>query len=162
MDDDRLRRFTAQELKQLVSNAQRLGASGTAAQRKAATAMIARLEALPEATKIEIAFRDERLTATDRKLIEVLDRNAGATGAELTAAMGWRSQSWQLRFGTICRDRLAPLISTPAPENAADGDGRTTDSFAALLADHDQATSGFTLKQEARAALVAAGVLSAS
>jgi hypothetical protein len=114
---------------------------------------------LPADAVIEIQFRDAALTTSERRLIEVVDIDPGATSAELTRAMGWKAQSWHLHFGTMCRDRLATLIKPPPADSRPKDDGTPGDFYSGILCDYDEGTSGFALKPLARLALEAAGVL---
>jgi hypothetical protein len=145
------------EYLRFADNARRL-AQGSGTRSKAAKEAVATLEAMPLEALVVIAFRTDKVSVKERKLIEALDRNPGATSAALTSTMGWKSQAWHLHFGSMCRDRLADLIEPPVAENRS-SDDEMASFYSGILADFDPETSGFTFKPEARRALVQAGVL---
>ena len=151
--------FSRVEFEQMHANAMRLAEGKDAKRRTAAKAWLEDLKAWPPEQLVEVMFRDAKLKAREKKMIEVLEEHPGATSAELTAAMGWRQQSWHLHFGTMCRDRLGRFIEAPPAPERPKPDGTPGDFFSGLLADYDDATSGFTLRPEARRALIAAGAL---
>ena len=79
-------------------------------------------------------------TANDAKLIQVLLDNPGSTSAALTRALGWKAQSWHMRFGTICSKRA--LYLWPAP----DAPKRNSKFYSGNLADLKEPENLFTMK----------------
>jgi hypothetical protein len=98
-----------------------------------------------DADKIAVvveAFRQLPLSETDRMLLQVLLNNLDATSEQLTEAMGWKDQAWQLHFGKMCERREHLLW--PAPFEPK----RNAPFYSGILADFDEVTRGFTLKPE--------------
>ena len=93
-------------------------------------------------SKIENAFARMPPSDLEESLLQVLLDNPGATSTTLTQAMGWQDKAWQLHFGKIGWDRQDYLW--PAPWNTT----RNEPFKAGILADFDEATSGFTMKPE--------------
>ena len=156
-----LRRLSRRELAQYRANLARADRSADARVRAAAGHERERIAALSDEALIEIQFRDE-LSTSEKRLVEVVDLAPGSTSAQLTRALGWKAQSWHLHFGTMCRQRLAPLIEPPPAWRRPRPDGTPGDFYSGILCQYDEHTGGFRLHQAARAALVAAGVLPAA
>jgi hypothetical protein len=150
-----IERMSRTEFLQFMSNLERLEREGTLAQRRASTEARTTIQDLPNAARIKIAFRDEKLGARVRKLLEALDGHPGASAEELTRAMGWKSQSWKLQFAVMCQDRLGPLFAPPAET----GEDELGSYYADLLAERDEAGSGYRLRPEVREALAEVGAL---
>jgi hypothetical protein len=159
MNHIELRLLSGEEMERYRSNVALAGKSADAKRRDAARRELERIAALPDEALIEIQFRDRNLTRSERRLIEIVDHNPGATSAALTRALGWRAQSWHLHFGIMCHKRLASVIAPPHFDNLPKADGTPGDFYSGILCEFDAATSGFTLRSHARRALVAAGVL---
>jgi hypothetical protein len=96
------------------------------------------------------AFR--KMTETERKLVQVLLDHPGATSTLLSQKLGWGGMSWHMHFGTMCKDRRHLLWPAPYAEE------RDADFYSGILADFDDATSGFTMKPEAIEALATLGL----
>jgi len=143
------------------ANVRREQDSTNTKRRAAAEAALKLVESLSNENRVKIAFRGKRVSVKEKRLIEVLDANPGATSAELARAMAWKGNtSWHLRFGTMCRDRLAPLVEPPiSPEPGTEDE--TVPFYSGILAAYDEASHGFTLHAPVREALVDAGVLEA-
>jgi hypothetical protein len=141
------------------ANVERLLAHGTKAQKAAAEQVLEALEArvvdqaaaraaevaaLSPVERIVEAFRAQPMKEIERKIVQLLLDNPGATSAVLTKQAGWTGKTaWHLRFGTMCKAREARL--SPAEPAGT----RTGDFYTGILADHDTATRGFTMKPEA-------------
>ena len=82
------------------------------------------------------------MSETDRMLVQVLLDNPDASSEQLTEAMGWKDQAWQLHFGKMCERREHLLW--PAPFEPK----RDAPFYSGILADFDEDTRGFTLKPE--------------
>jgi hypothetical protein len=110
------------------ANAERLAASGTAAQRAAAAQVLDALAALEEAEhrqlverlcgmevagRVAEAFRKIPLTETEAKLVQVLIDHPRSTSTELSSALGWGGQIWHLKFGEMCKARQVYLWPAP-------------------------------------------------
>ncbi len=150
------------------ANVERLLATGSKAQKAAAEQVLEALEArvaeraaaaaahlagLSPVDRIVEAFRAQPMKETERKAIQLLLDNPGASSAVLTRKAGWTGRTaWHLRFGTMCKareDRLWP--AEPAGT-------RTGDFYTGILADYAPETQGFTLKPEAVEAFAALGL----
>jgi hypothetical protein len=147
---------SAEERRQMRENAKRsLAARGQRA--SDATALLEaldtfeaqtrerRMRAPTDADKIVVvveAFRQLPLSETDRMLVQVLLNNLDASSEQLTEAMGWKDQAWQLHFGKMCERREHLLW--PAPFEPK----RNAPFYSGILADFDEDTRGFTLKPE--------------
>ena len=93
------------------------------------------------------AFQHAPMSETDRMLVQVLIDNPDASSEQLTEAMGWKDQAWQLHFGKMC-ERREHLLS-PAPFEPK----RNAPFYSGILADFDKDTRGFTLKTRGRRSL---------
>lgn len=103
-------------------------------------------------SKVENAFVRMPPSDLEGSLMQVLIDNPGATSTALTEAMGWQDKAWQLHFGKIGWDRQDYLW--PAPWSKA----RNDPFKAGILADYDEATSGFTMKPDVVAGLERIGI----
>jgi len=155
---------SAEERRQMRENAQRSLATG--GQRASdATALLEALDAF------EAQARDRRMrgpadahriapiveafqpmSETERMLVQVLLDNPDASSEQLTEAMGWKDQAWQLHFGKMCEKREHLLW--PAPFEPK----RDAPFYSGILADFDEDTRGFTLKPEAVEAFARLGL----
>lgn len=134
-------------------------ADGSSAQQEAGRKVLDAFAKLKEreaasdpASKIENAFTRMPPSDLEGSLLQVLLDHPGATSTTLTQAMGWQDKAWQLHFGKIGWDRQDYLW--PAPWN----DSRNEPFKAGILADFDEATSGFTMKPEVIEGLERVGV----
>ena len=93
------------------------------------------------------AFQHAPMSETDRMLVQVLIDNPDASSEQLTEAMGWKDQAWQLHFGKMCERREHLLW--PAPFEPK----RNAPFYSGILADFDEDTRGFTLKARGRRSL---------
>ena len=82
------------------------------------------------------------MSEADEKLVRVLLDNPDATSEQLSEAMGWKGQAWQLHFGKMCERREHLLW--PAPFEPK----RNAPFYSGILAEFDEITRGFTLKPE--------------
>jgi hypothetical protein len=103
------------------------------------------------ATVVE-AFRQAPVSETERMLVNVLLDNPDASSEQLTEAMGWKGQAWQLHFGTMCEKREHLLW--PAPFEPK----RSEPFFSGILPDFDEVARGFTLKPEVAVAFARLGL----
>jgi hypothetical protein len=153
------------------ANVERLLAHGSKAQKAAAEEVLEALEArvvdqaaaraarvaeLSPVERIVGAFRKQPIKETERKVIQVLLDNPGATSPILTKKAGWTGKTaWHLRFGTMCKAREENLW--PAEPAVT----RSGDFYTGILADYCPETHGFTLKPEALLAFAMLGLLPA-
>ena len=110
------------------------------------------VEGLPKPERIIEAFRAIPMTETDRKAIQSLLDNPGATSARLSEAAGWKNMSWHMHFGAMCADRGAYLWPAAFVEK------RNADFYSGILADYSDDTHGFTMKPEAVEAFAILGL----
>jgi hypothetical protein len=110
------------------------------------------LAARPLAQRVIEAFHAKPMKDGERTAITALLRHPGSTSAELSAAAGWRGNTWHLRFGTMCRDRAAALWPAPGSEV------RDAEFFTGILADFDKVDSRFTMKPEVAEAFAQLGL----
>jgi len=103
-------------------------------------------------SKVENAFARMPPSHFEVSLMQVLLDNPGATSTALTEAIGWQDKAWQLHFGKIGWDRQDYLW--PAPWSKV----RNEPFKAGILADYDEATSGFTMKPDVVAGLERIGI----
>ena len=89
------------------------------------------------------AFQDPPMSETERRVVQVLLDNPDRSSEFLTAKCGWQGQSWQMHFGTMCRNREHLLWAAPFEPK------RNAPFYCGILADFDETTRGFTLKPEA-------------
>ncbi|BCA59523.1 hypothetical protein [Sphingomonas sp. HMP6] len=102
--------------------------------------------------RVVAAFRANRMTPTDEKVIRVLLDNPGTTSAGLSTAMGWKAQAWHLHFGTMCFDRATYLWAGPVPAKGSKA------FMSGVLADLETPGNRFTMKPEAVAGFAALGI----
>lgn len=119
---------------------------------KAKDAIREHARSLPLAHRIVNAFQTIEMTETDRKVVQALLNNPGASSPVLTKLLGWGNVAWQMHFGTMCRNREHLLGAAPYEAK------RDDKFYTGLLCDYDHATSGFTLKPEAVAAFAQLGL----
>jgi hypothetical protein len=103
------------------------------------------------ATVVE-AFHQMPMSETDVKLLRVLLDIPDATSEQLTEAMGWKDQAWQLHFGKMCEKREHLLWPAPFERK------RNARFYSGILADFDETTRGFMLKPEVVAAFAEFGL----
>ena len=108
--------------------------------------------ARPLAQRVADAFQAKPMKPGERTAISALLHHPGSTSAELSAAAGWRGNTWHLRFGTMCKDRVDALWPAPGSEV------RDAEFFTGILADFDKAEARFTLKPEVAEAFQAMGL----
>lgn len=145
------------ERQDMRDNARRWLDTGTAEQKAQAAQLIAaldgdeqasrqaqyqRLKDMPLAQRVVEAFRVSPPSDNERKTIQALLANPGATSTELSRAYGHDSMIWQMHFGNMCKDRQAHLW--PA-EKAEKRDGQF---FSGILADYDPLSGGFAMRAE--------------
>ena len=151
------------------ANVERLLAHGSKAQKAAAEKVLEALEArvvdqtaaktahvasLSPMERIVEAFRAKPLKEIERKVVQVLLDNPGATSPILTKKGGWTGKTaWHLRFGAMCKAREENLW--PAEPAVT----RPGDFYTGILADYSEETHGFTLKPEALQAFAVLGLL---
>jgi hypothetical protein len=107
---------------------------------------------LPKASRIVEAFQSMPMTETERKIIQALLDNPGATSAALSKAAGWKNMSWHMHFGIMCFNRGAYLWPASFDER------RNADFYSGILADYSDEIHGFTMKPEAVEAFAALGL----
>ena len=115
-------------------------------------ALVGELKELDTAARVIRAFNAEPMTETEAKLIQVLLDHPGSTSSALTAALGWKAQSWHLHFGTMCFNRSTYLWPAPLSER------RDGAFYSGILADFDDAASTFTMKPDVAAAFAKLGL----
>ena len=114
-------------------------------------ALYRRLKDMPLAERVVEAFRVAPPSDNERKAIQALLDNPGATSTVLSRAYGHDSMIWQMHFGNLCKDRQAHLWPAEKAENR---DGRF---FSGILAEYNSSTSGFTMRAELIPAFVELG-----
>lgn len=95
------------------------------------------------AQRVAEAFTRVPLSEHERRVVQTLLDNPGASSEALTRAVGWGGQVWHTHFGKLCRARAHLLWPAPYEEK------RKADFFSGILADFDPRTRGFTMKPEA-------------
>lgn len=119
----------------------------------AAAAHSERILGLPMARRVVEAFTATPLTENQRKIVQALLDNPGATSTELSSAYGHPgSMIWQMHFGNLCKDRQSDLW--PA-EKAVTRDALF---YCGILADIDRETSRFTMKPDVAAGFAELGI----
>ena len=103
-------------------------------------------------SKVERAFKVLPVSEVELSLIQVLLDHPGATSTSLTEALGWQDKAWQLHFGKIGWDRQEYLWPAPWAEN------RNAPFKAGILADYDETTHGFTMKNPVVEGLALVGI----
>ena len=111
-----------------------------------------RLAVLPVAQRVAEAFKAGPMTGNERKTIQALFDNPGATSTELSRACGQDNMIWQMHFGNLCKDRQAYLWP------AAKAEKREGLFFSGILADIDPTTNRFTMKPGVAVAFAALGL----
>jgi hypothetical protein len=89
------------------------------------------------------AFQQLPMSHKQRRAVQALLDNPGLSSEALSNEAGWRGKTWQLVFGTMCREREGLLW--PAPSD----DPRRRKFRSGILANFNDQTRGFTLKSEA-------------
>jgi len=158
--------MSKQERDRVRANAEKLLASGTPEQQRAATrvvnaladledaehnALVDRLDGMEVSARVVEAFRAHPMTETEAKIIQVLLDHPSSTSTELSKALGWGAQSWHMHFGTMCANRAIYLW--PAPKSEA----RSADFYSGILAELSP-DSRWTIKPEVEAAMSAFGL----
>lgn len=115
-------------------------------------ALSERLNDLPIALRVVEAFRVAPMSDNERKTIQALLDNPGATSTELSRACGHDSMIWQMHFGNLCKDRQTYLWP------AAKAEKRDGLFFSGILADIDRDTNRFTMKPDVAAAFAELGL----
>jgi len=155
---------SAEERRQMRENARRSLAVG--GQRASdATALLEALDAFEAQARAQrmrgpadpnriatIVEAFQVMSESERMLLQVLLDNPDASSEQLTEAMGWKDQAWQLHFGKMCERREHLLW--PAPFEPK----RNAPFYSGILANFDEVTRGFTLKPEAVEAFVNLGL----
>ncbi|MCA8878818.1 MAG: hypothetical protein KDA73_02450 [Rhodobacteraceae bacterium] len=139
------------DLRKMVSNAERLIASGADGQRKNAQRVLEAIEvelsrrnqamvAMPLPQRLHQAFCKSPPSDSERVVIRALLDNPGSTSAHLTKVCGYAGNSaWHLRFGELCKRRQADLWPAPASEQ------RDGSFFSGILAEFDTKAATFTM-----------------
>lgn len=68
-------------------------------------AALAELRAGPPARLIKAAFENMPPTQTEMTMIQILIDNPDSTCAELSGALGWQPNTWDMQFGSLCARR---------------------------------------------------------
>ena len=153
------------------ANVERLLAHGTKAQKAAAEEVLEALEArvvdqaaakaahvagLTPADRIVEAFQAQPIKPTERKVVQVLLDNPGASSPVLTRLAGWTGRTaWHLRMAAMGKAREERLCAVD-PNVAHPGD-----FYIGLFADHSPETNGYTFKPEALQAFATLGLVPA-
>jgi hypothetical protein len=109
---------------------------------------------LPFAERFAEALRQEPLSPTEERLLQVLLDHPGGSCAELSACMGWAPSTWDMGMGSLCAQRRGWLHGFSAM-----GEGKSENL--ALLTDQTRGDNGeirYTLKPEVAAALADLGL----
>jgi hypothetical protein len=106
-------------------------------------ALVRHVAGLGKTERIVEAFQKLPISESERNVVQVLLDNPGLSSQALTKKAGWKAQAWHLRFGLMCRVRGHLLWPAPFDKD------RGADFYSGILADFDEATRGFTLKDEA-------------
>lgn len=117
-----------------------------------ATTLYEHLKDQPMAQRVVKAFKVAPMSANERKTIQALLDNPGATSTELSRACGHDNMIWQMHFGNLCKDRQVYLWPATKAEKR---DGLF---FSGILADIDPATNRFTMKPDVAAAFAELGL----
>jgi len=115
-------------------------------------ALMERLLKMPDAERVALAFTTHAMSETERKVIQALLDNPGATSETLSKRSGWDGNAWHLHFGMMCKHRKEYLWQAP------DSARRDAPFFSGILANFDQETSGFTMQSDARKAFAELGL----
>lgn len=161
-----LPRMSHQERQRVRDHAEQWLDSGTADQRVAASkaiealadveeaehqAVVSRLKGMELAARVVEAFKLNKMTETETKIVQVLLDHPGSTSTELSQALGWRAQSWHMHFGTMCANRAIYLW--PAPKSEV----RSADFYSGILADLSP-DNRWTMKPDVEAAFSELGL----
>lgn len=154
------------ERQRVRANAERLSATGTAAQKQAAeqvlvtlteTAeaehqeLVSRLHGMEVSARVVEAFRVNPMNDTEAKIVQALLDHPASTSTELSQALGWGAQSWHMHFGMMCFNRATYLW--PAPKSEV----RSADFYSGILADLSP-DNRWTMKPEVAAAFAEHGL----
>ena len=110
-----------------------------------------RLKDMPLAQRVVEAFRVAPPSENERKAIQALLSNPGATSTVLSRAYGHDSMIWQMHFGNLCKDRQAYLWPAEKAEN------RDGQFFSGILAAYEASSSGFTMRADVISAFAELG-----
>lgn len=121
-----------------------------------ADALIEHVRSLPKARRVVEAFSSPHMSETERAVVQVLLDNPSSTSSELSAALGWKAQSWHMHFGTMCFNRRARLWPAPPAEK------RDAAFYSGILAELDADGSRFTMGAEAAEGFAALGLHAAA
>jgi hypothetical protein len=157
---------SAEERRQMRENAHRLTERGgpRAPEARAFLEALDAFEAHDRARRLETpvgsemtsrvvaAFRQIRMSETERKLVQVVLDHPDASSEWLTAEMEWNDQAWQMHFGKLCERREHLLWTAPFELK------RNAPFYSGILADFDETTRGFTLKPAAVEAFAQLGL----
>jgi hypothetical protein len=105
----------------------------------------------PLADRVKRSFENDVPSEAERKVLQAIMDRPGSTSAALSARIGYKGQTWHLKFGTMCAARQDVL--GPALDKRKDG----SPFWTGVLCDFDEASSTFTLKPEAEEGLRAIG-----
>jgi uncharacterized protein (DUF1778 family) len=114
-----------------------------AAEAREQEVLVRHVAGLSKAERIVEAFQKLPMSESQRTVVQVLLDNPGLSSEALTKKAGWKAQAWHLRFGLMCRGRGHLLWPAPFDKD------RGADFYSGILSDFDEATRGFTLKDEA-------------
>lgn len=137
---------------QKVADAEKLIAALDDLEQSEHAELVGELKGMPVGERIVKAFTVEPMTETEAKVIQVLLDHPGTTNRDLSRALGWNDNGWDLHFGTMCSNREVYLW--PA-EDAQSPNGKF---FSGILADYDEETSLFTMKPDVVAAFAQLGL----
>ena len=118
--------------------------------------LVGELKRMPIGERIIRAFTLEPMTETEAKVIQVLLDHPGTTNRDLSRALGWNDNGWDLHFGTMCSNREVFLWP------AEDAQTRNGKFFSGILAEYDEETSQFTMKPDVVAAFAQLGLMGKS
>lgn len=106
------------------------------------------------ANQFAIAILAARPTETEWNLLDVLERNPGATSASMSAKLGWSGDGgWHMKVGQLCRRLDSFLGTAPTTHQRRQPDGSPAKFYTGLIADFDDETRGFQMKPEVVEAL---------
>jgi len=165
---DRIPSMTQESRDKVRANAERWINEGTDAQRADAIivlkalddavtaehqALYDELKGMAAAERVATAFTRQPLTDTEVKIIEALLANPGSTSRALSAACGWKAQTWHMHFGTMCKSR--EIYLWPAPPSSTRQDEQM---MTGILADLDESNNTWTMKPDIEKAFRAMGL----
>lgn len=149
--------MTEKNRDKLRQNAEKMRDTGTARQIEDAEAVLQSLidtaaeekqaryddlTAMSMAERVADVFISSPPNKTEAKAISALIDNPGEAASKLTSICGWRTQTWQTYFGTMCKKREAVLW----PDNETDS--KTPGNMIGLLVDQDEETQALTMKPD--------------